>query len=32
MVLSLKTTCGEVVGFDDNTDFKNVINLSNGRR
>lgn len=32
MVLSLKTTDGEVGGFDDNTDLKNAINLSNGRR
>lgn len=31
MVLSPKTTNGEVVGFDDNIDFKNVINLSNGK-
>lgn len=31
MVLSPKTTNGEVVGFNDNIDFKNVINLSNGK-
>lgn len=32
MVLSLKTTTGEVGGIDDNIDLKNAINLPNGRR